>query len=263
MLSLFFALPVYAHEYWIEPKAYVLPSNSTVTASLFNGQNFKGAEFAFFPKNFRRFDMALGDRIEPVPGRLGDTPALAMKPLGEGLHVALFESSGSTVYYKEYETFSKFITHKNFPGALERHAARGLPQLGFVEYYTRYSKALIAVGSGTGQDRIYGLETEIVALKNPYTDDLSQGFPVKVLYQGAPRAGVQVEYFDKPAVGEVVVTLHRTNAEGIALLPVAPGHSYLVDAVVLREPAVGSPAEAQKAVWETLWAALTFAVPVK
>lgn len=261
ILSLLFAWPAYAHEYWIEPKIYVVPTDTTLTAGLFNGQKFKGGEYAFFPKNFRRFDMALGERVEPVPGRLGDTPALAMQPLGQGLHAALYESAGDTVYYREFAAFARFVTHKNFPGVFARHAKRGLPQAGFIEYYTRHAKALMAVGNGEGQDRAYGLETEIVALKNPYTDDLSQGLPVKVLYQGKPRADVQVEYFDKNAAGDVVVSLHRTNADGVAILPVTPGHSYLVDAVVMREPAAGSAAEAQKAVWETLWAAMTFAVP--
>jgi hypothetical protein len=55
------------------------------------------------------------------------------------------------------------------------------------------------------------------------------------------------------------ITLHRTDADGIASLPVK-GFSYLVDAVVLREPTAELAAEAEIA-WETLWAALTFGVP--
>lgn len=261
LVSFLFATTASAHEYWLEPPAYVLPADSTVTAGLFNGQIFKGMEFAFLPKNFRRFELAQGDRIEPVKGRLGDIPALAMPPLGEGLHVALYKSSGDMVMYKDMAAFGRFVTHKNFPAALARHADRRLPLQDFREYYTRHAKSLIAVGNGAGQDRAFGMETEIVALKNPYTDDISQGLPVKVLYQASPRADVQVEYFDKNAAGEVVVTLHQTDAEGVALLPVTPGHSYLVDAVVLREPAAGSAATTKGAVWESLWAALTFAMP--
>jgi hypothetical protein len=55
------------------------------------------------------------------------------------------------------------------------------------------------------------------------------------------------------------ITLHRTDADGIASLPVKAG-CYLVDAVVLREPTAELAAEAEIA-WETLWAALTFGVP--
>ncbi len=231
-----------------------------MTAGLFNGQKFAGVEFPFIPERFSRFDLTLGDQVVPVAGRLGDVPALNMPHLGEGLHVAIFESSGDVVNYEDFAVFTRFVQHKDFPGALERHAARGLPEGGFREFYTRHAKALIAVGAGAGQDRVFGLETEIVALKNPYTDDVSGGLPVQVFYQGRPRADTQVELFAKAPDRTVTVTLLRTDAEGIALLPVAPGNSYLADAVVLREPDAETAA-AQDAVWESLWAALTFAVP--
>jgi len=50
------------------------------------------------------------------------------------------------------------------------------------------------------------------------------------------------------------------NSAGVALVPVLAGHAYMLDAVVLREPSAVL-AEQTGAVWETLWANLTFAVP--
>ena len=52
----------------------------------------------------------------------------------------------------------------------------------------------------------------------------------------------------------------QTDDNGVATFPVRPGYSYMVDAVVLREPS-DRLAEQFGAVWETLWANLTFAVP--
>lgn len=261
LLAFMLTLPAHAHEYWVEPKSYVLPSAETVTAGLFNGQNFMGGEFTYFPKEFTRFELALGDQVVPVPGRMGDRPALAMPPLGEGLHAVLYESAGDELVYTDFAAFTRFVTHKSFTGTFARHAARGLPQVGFTEFYTRHAKALFAVGTGTGADRAYGLQTEIVALKNPYTDDVSQGLPVRVLYRGKPRVDAQVEVFNRDASRVVTITKQRTDANGEAIIPVMRGHTYLVDAVVLREPEAGSPALENGAVWETLWAALTFAVP--
>jgi hypothetical protein len=259
-LCLILAGPARSHEYWIEPVTYTVPENSIVAAALFNGQNFSGTEFPFLPQAFARFEIALADRVVPVSGRLGDRPALQMPPLGEGLHVAIFETPGDKVEYTDFARFKGFVEHKDFRGALADHAARGLPETGFSEFYTRHSKALIAVGHGAGTDRAFGLETEIVALANPYTDALGGRMPVRVLYQGAPRADAQVELFAKAPDGTVAVTLHRTDADGVARLPVAAGHSYLVDAVVLREPSAALAA-GRGVVWESLWAALTFALP--
>lgn len=255
------ALPASAHELWIEPVDYTVAPDSVVEATLVNGQSFGGTAIAYFPTRIARFALALGDAEAAVAGRPGDSPALSMPPLGEGLHVALYQSAGDILTYDSYAVFARFVEHKDFPGRIHRdHRDRGLPEEGFREYYTRFSKALIAVGAGEGADRSVGFETELVALLNPYTDDLAGGMPVQAFYQGAPRVDAQVELFDKAPDGTVAITYHRTDDQGIALLPVVAGHSYLVDAVVLREPSEPLAAETG-AVWESLWAALTFAVP--
>jgi hypothetical protein len=257
--------PVVAHELWIEPDAYIVAEENVVTARLVNGQNFDGMEIRFFPKQFVRFTLSLGDTEMQVSGRIGDSPALAMPTLGEGLHIATYQSSGDVVSYADIEKFARFVEHKDLSHALgtdvlARHAARNLPQTNFSEYYTRYSKALIGVGNAQGADRRMGLETELVALTNPYTDDLSGGMKVQLFWNEAPRADAQVELFAKAPDGVVTVTLHRTDASGVVSLPVSAGFSYLVDAVILREPS-GTLSGDRDVAWESLWAALTFAVP--
>ena len=142
----------------------------------------------------------------------------------------------------------------------DAHLARALPESAFVEAYTRYVKSLIGVGNSAGDDRRLGLPIEIVALDNPYTADVSAGLRVQVFEDEAPRDYGQVELFDKAPDDTVTITLHRTDVNGVAILPVIAGHSYLVDAVMLREPAPG-PATESGAVWESLWASLTFGIP--
>ena len=74
------------------------------------------------------------------------------------------------------------------------------------------------------------------------------------------RADTQLEIFDKAPDDTVVITTTRTDSDGIAVVPVIAGHSYMLDAVVLREPSA-ELASGTEAVWETLWANLTFGVP--
>lgn len=247
-----------AHEFWIDPMAYEVPSGGTLVAALRVGETFAGAEQSYLERNFSRFDMRCGDTLDPVPGRAGDRPALNVAAPRDGLCVIVHQTKDYTLTYTQWQKFVNFVEHKDFEGVLDRHAERGLPESGFVELYSRYAKSLIAVGDGAGADTEVGLVTEIVAEANPYTDDVTGGLPIQVLYNGAPRVDAQVELFARPPEGEVEVTLHRTDAEGRVTLPVQPGYSYLADAVVLRplEP------EAEKdPVWESLWASLTFAVP--
>ncbi len=249
-----------AHEFWIDVERYQIDAQEAITGALRVGQRFVGIEMAYLPNTFRRFEIAQGETVVPVEGRLGDRPALAQAAPGEGLAVVVHVTTDSTVIYREFTKFEEFVRHKDAEWTLEEHKARGYPTDRFVEGYSRYAKALVAVGDGRGADRRFSLETEIVALANPYTDDLSDGFPVEVLYRGEPRVDTQLEIFDRAPDRTVTVTTVRTDDAGRARVPVKAGHVYMLDSVVLRDPE-GPLAERPDIYWESLWANLTFAVP--
>lgn len=247
-----------AHEFWIDPLAFQLPEGAPLVANLRVGEMLEGPAYPYIERNFTRFDLVQGDAVTPVAGRAGDNPALNMVAPDSGLTVVVHSTRDYSLNYSAWEKFVAFCEHKDFTWALAEHDARGLPRTGFKEQYVRHAKSLIALGDGLGADRAVGLETEIVALANPYTDDMTAGLPVQVLYQGAPRAMAQVELYAQAPDGTVTVALFTTDAQGLATLTVDPGHRYLADAVVLRAM---TPASQGDPVWETLWASLTFAVP--
>ena len=258
-LLLVLATPVTAHELWIEPLEWQPTADDSLAADLVNGEFFEGNQLALIRSWYERFDVVLGDKVVPVEGRMGSLPALGQPVLGDGLHVVVYKSEYSEVTYQDYAKFLKFAAHKDLGDIDAQHKARALPQVGFKEIYTRYSKALIGVGTGVGADKREGLATEIVALDNPYAGPIT-AMRVQVFYGDAVRANEQVELYEKAADGTVVVTLHRTDAEGVAVLPVRPGYEYMADAVIMRVPS-DALAATYSAAWETLWANLTFAVP--
>lgn len=251
-----------AHEFWIDPVAFHVSVETPVVADLRVGQLYNGSAQSYFPKNFRQFEIAQGDARVAVEGRLGDRPALSQAFEKEGLVVLLHVTTDFRLAYDDFGKFRSFVIHKDAEWVLETHETRGLPEKGFGEAYSRYAKSLVAIGDGAGHDRVFGLETELVAGANPYTEDLSGGMPVSLLYEGSPRANAQIEVFEKDAAGEVRIFTVKTDAEGRAVVPVSPGNRYMLDAVVLREPAPTIASELN-AVWESLWANLTFEVPAR
>lgn len=258
-LTLCSTTAAFAHEFWISPQDYQVAQGAPIIAALRVGQNFKGASYAYLPPEFERFDLVQGEDVRVVEGRIGDRPALDMEVGKEGLWIIVHETRDDTLRYSEPDKFVNFTTHKDFPEVVELHTARGLPLVGFSEAYRRFGKSLVAVGGGAGQDREVGLRTEIVARANPYTDDLSDGLAIDVLFEGAPRGDVQVEVFARYGPEDVRISTQRTDVNGRVIISVEPGVEYLLDAVVML------PLEPQDAakdpVWESLWASLTFKTP--
>lgn len=210
---------------------------------------------SYLPPKFRRFDYIFDGRMGQVPGVMGDRPALRMSAPGDGLLIIVHQTSNSTITWDTWEEFVAFVEHKDAMWTLEAHDARGLARESVSEIYSRYAKSLIAAGDGAGSDRVTGLLTEIVAEENPYTDDMSDGIDVRVLYEGEPRVDEQLEVYEKATDGTVNVFTLKTDADGRVTVPVKPEHRYMLDSVVLREP------ETSDFAWESLWANLTFEVP--
>lgn len=248
--------PVLSHEFWIAPEKYQVASDTPVVARLRNGQNFRGAEQPYLDHRIARFEVRKAGDVQPYQGRMGDMPAFAADRLAEGLAVIVHQTQPQRLTYETWEDFQAFADEKGFGDIGLQHRALGLPEAGFAEQYTRHAKALVAIGDGTGQDRPAGLETEIVARANPYTDDLSHGLPVQLLYQGNPRPRAQLTVFAMAPDANVTVTELLSDNRGQVAVPVIPGYRYLLDAVVLRPAPEGADY-----VWESHWASLTFAVP--
>ncbi|MFK7877811.1 MAG: DUF4198 domain-containing protein [Paracoccaceae bacterium] len=257
LLMLTSVVPAVSHEFWISPRGYTFALGAELRAEFRNGENFNGNQLAYFDRSSKRLQIAGPAGLQNILSRNGDRPAIAYQTTKPGLHILLHETSQSRITYKTPEKWAKFLRHKDLEQAASSHAARGLPPKGFREGYSRHVKSLVAVGHGVGADQEFGLETEFVALTNPYGDDFSGTMTVQLLYQGKPRPDTQVELFERPPSGKVKIRKLRTNSKGVASFATQPGYVYLADSVVLREP-LGTD---KKIVWETLWAALTFKVP--
>lgn len=248
-----------SHEFWISPEAYQVEQGAPLLAHFRVGENFKGSAYSYLERNTARFEVVMGGQSFDHGAVIGDRPALSRSVPGQGLAIVVHETTDSALTYRDWAKFVNFVESKDLGDALTRHQDRGLPETGFIETYRRYAKSLIAVGHGDGVDQNMGLDTEIIALANPFAPSLGDTLPVKVLLYGTPRADAQVEVFERQPDGSVTAFLRRTNGDGVAILPVKPGHEYQVDSVVLE---ARDTTDALSAVWHSMWANLTFAVPL-
>ncbi|MGI9402303.1 MAG: DUF4198 domain-containing protein [Rhizobiaceae bacterium] len=266
--------PAKSHELWISPEKYLVSSDEPITAHIRIGERFEGPSYPFVEMNFNRFEIAGGSQTEAVTGRIGDSPALNQKAGQPGLNVIVYETTANFVTYSDFEKFRNFVTHKGYPGIIDRHNQLGLPQTGFKERYFRYAKSLVGVENGAGEDREFGLETEIVVLKNPYSSDLSNSLPVQIFYQGEPRTNAQVEVFERALVTNdanrketengVKISVYQADSDGKATIPVRQGHEYLIDSVIIRPviPTEDKEKGSNSPVWESLWASMTLEIPL-
>lgn len=255
---------VNAHEFWIEPKKFIVKSSEKISGNLFVGQLMKGVSYGYYPKNFKRFEIKTNNDVKSLNGKIGDKPAIKIPAQGDSLVTIIHVTNNNTVLYNNWISFDKFLTEKNLTSVRAQHLQSNFPKTQFKEMYSRYAKALIGSGTSVGMDKKTGLEVELVLKENPYTHDLTNGLTIELFYKGRPRVDTQIEVFSRDTHKMVTKKIISTNARGQATIQVKRKTDYMINAIVMRQPTFDETAiknSTKPILWESLWASTSFTVP--
>jgi uncharacterized GH25 family protein len=255
------ALGAQAHEFWIQPHKYRLEDGNRIVADVRVGMDFGGNALAFIPNQINAFNITDADGTHKVEGRIGDIPSVNIIPTADGRQILNLFSTSSKLTWDEFQKFDDFVNLHGMGWVLERHAERGLPETGFKEAYTRFVKSLVAVGNGAGADHFTGMFFELVAGRNPYTDDMSAGMPITVLFKGEPLPDKQVDLFYRDFNGDLTRLSVQSDANGLAIIPNIGDGEYMVNVVHMIEPFPEDQASTGIS-WHSLWGSITFAIGV-
>ncbi|MEM0900545.1 MAG: DUF4198 domain-containing protein [Pseudomonadota bacterium] len=260
--ALFFCEHGLAHEMWLQPQNFQIAADEMIDVDIIVGEDFAGTSYGFSPNNFRRLEVSKDGDRKDVGSEVGAKPAVSEVPFGPGLHVVTYQSANLVTSYSTVERFGRFLESKGLGEFTAKHEALNLEPGRFREVYSRYAKSLIAVDGGEGQDNSQNLTVEFTALANPYTDDLKDGLNFSLTKFGEPWSDQQVLVLEKPTGADAASRSLKikTDGDGQLTIDVKPGHTYLLDVVHIRRPSE-ELAASLNAVWETLWASITFEVP--
>ena len=243
-----------AHEVWIEPVRFQAPLASKIVAQLKIGGAFKGDLLPYIPSEIVAAHVTDGQGKRPLPGLVGDIPAIFVAPRHPGLHVVSYFTTPQRLTYKDPKKFPTFLKNQGLDGTLDAHKKRGLDVVGFTEAYSRCAKTLITRGGAAGADSPAGMPFELIAEANPYTAIAPlKVLPVRLLWQGQPHVNGQIAVFRKGEPEPVAKV--RTDGDGRADIPLSAEGVYLLNAVKMI-PWDEKPGDK----WHSYWASLTFEV---
>ncbi len=248
-----------AHEFWIEPESHRVAPGEAIRADLKVGKMLKGDYFPYLKKRFLSYRVTVGARTVDVQNYEGASPSLDITADQPGLRIITYHSTADRLVYRDWQKFLTYAEQEGMMWAVEAHKARGLPESGFSEIYSRGAKALVQVGKADAadRDRAVGLPLELIAGENPFADKTPTELPVQLLWRGQPIGDTQISIFRNN--GTITRQIVRTDATGRAMIPLNGGGRFLLNAIHLQ-PVAASDAKDD---WESHWASLTFAVTAK
>ncbi len=245
------ALPLRAHDFWIEPSTYRPAPGQRVTLRARVGMSFLGDPVPRDESLLVRFVAVASDgEQQPVPGVPGNDPAgIAQAPTSGSLLIA-YQSRGSVAEL----TADKMALYADQEGVASQLPVGWQRKPLLRDRFARSVKSLLVVAGsgGAGYDQVVGLPLELVPLADPAALGAGGPLPLRLLWLGQPAADIQVTALSRLDPGRPIAA--RTNAAGEATLTLPRGGEWLVKAVKIL-PAAGEDG----ADFASVWAALTFA----
>lgn len=251
------ALPLTAHDFWIEPATFRPARDARVALDLRVGEKFAGDEVPRRAGKIESFTSWNGGTSAPVAGIEDKAPAGIFRASAPGLTWIAYRSR-TTPIELEAVKFEKYLHEEGLEHVIALRAQRGETERPGKELYSRCAKALLVVQGApgekvphTGFDQVLGLALELVPVEDPAALHAGDTLTVRVLHAGKPLANALVGARAK-ADAEHETRL-RTDAEGRVTFTLATSGPTLVRVVHMFAAQPGSGAD-----WESLWASLTF-----
>lgn len=249
------AVPLAAHDFWLQPSSFTPPADTVVRIQLRVGDEFPGEPIARNAANIESFFVHGPDGRHPVAGQNGMDPAGLLRVTTGGTYLVGYRSRPAPVNLAA-PAFEQYLKEEGLEAIIEVRAKNDQSQAPGRERFSRSVKSLLHVGAAppTGHETVLGLTLELVPEVHPSAlpPDGRMGF--RLLYRGQPLEGALVVAIPQSVAGPAgrVRRQARSSENGRVVLPLAPG-AWTVKAVHMVAAPKGSGAD-----WESIWTSFTF-----
>jgi uncharacterized GH25 family protein len=259
-LLLLSAVAAAAHDMFVQPARFFADENADVFVRVMNGT---------FSRSENSIDRArLADVSVVSPGgrqhvdtalwsAAGDTSTFTVRTGAAGTYV-IGVSTRPNVIALEAKAFNQYLSEDGIPDVLVARRRSGELGRPARERYSKHVKALIQVGGARSEHFAseLGYPAEIVPLENPYKLRPGGVLRVRTLVDGKPAANQYVLFGGRtPAAARIAQRSIRSNAEGIALVPLRARGTWYVKFINMARLEGDTAAD-----YESKWATLTFQV---
>ncbi len=249
--------PARAHDFWLEPEKFEAMPGEAIAVYFTIGHAGEHEAWNLRREKVAALKSCLGAQCLPQPPVIPNSPEQRGRAIvsleAAGTHVLAFESRHS-LSELDGAAFTDYAQKEGLTAILEDRAARNVTGAPGRELYSRRAKALIRVGTADPGDvsAAVGHTLEIIPDKNPYALKAGERLPVRVLFNGAPLAGVTID-FDDLSDRQDPLQSAATDGQGAASFAIEGKGPFKLMAIW------GKPiSDRSEADYETIFASLTF-----
>ena len=257
LLSVSVAAPVLAHDLYLLPRIFHVKAGQQLRVAFHNGDSFPESEVAPKPPRLQSAQILGHAATVPVSGLkvAGKETLGQVKVPGTGSLLLSVRTIPNSIELAPPK-FLDYLKEEGLQEVIEWRSKNGENEKPGRERYTKFAKSLLQSGAS---DSFYShsldFPIEIIPLADPYAIHAGGNLPVRVMFQGKPAAGLQLETAWASGTEHKTIVVGKTGANGEISVPLPKAGLWRLHSLKMErcaEPAVAD--------WESSWASLTFEI---
>lgn len=254
LISLSFLLN--GHEFWLQPKRFIIKPGEAVGIKFQVGENFTGENWEGNKSSAQQLRLFYKDVDDDLINLLGDSTrgdSLKLQFFDEGTVMIAFQSTNKFIQIAP-DSFLMYLKEDGIQNAIDFRAEKGLTDSMGREYNQRSVKTIFQVGKvkDSAYNRKTGLPLDIIPLSHPYALQKGQKLPVKILFKDSLLVNNMVRVWHKHNGKTEASTLY-TDADGRLQVPVSLAGEWMLSVVKMEPLADSSGAD-----WQSYRGSLTW-----
>lgn len=256
VITLLIVVPVFAHEFWLEPQQYIFSRGQEINIRLRVGEGFKGENWSGSREKVNFLNLYYGDVVdsslnEHISDEKGDS--LQFSIFEEGTAMVVFNNVNSFIEL-EPKKFEEYLAEDGLANAVDYRKQHGETDSVGREYYQRSVKTIVQVGAV--KTDVYKKQTplplDITPLSHPYLVTGMQQMKMKILFNRKPLANHKIRVWHKMPDG-VADSSYTSDDNGIISFTMEPKGEWMVSCVNMIR--LENDAKAQ---WQSYWGSCTW-----
>ena len=266
LITLFFVIPVQAHEFWLTPVTAPLVAGESARLTLRVGEYFEGDIVGFSASHtlaLRRYSAAGSTDLRALLPGAAVVPALLVPMPTPGTHMVIFNNQPSIISLPA-GTFNAYLHEEGLDFIKAQREAAGNAEKAGRERYRRFVKTLIRIkpatdaipSAATRPDTTHaaltGQRLEILPMTDPLGLAPGDVLSVRVEFDGKPLAGALLKAWHRRG-GQTLIIRAKTAADGSASFDLPYAGPWMIS-VVHMVPVIG----VKDVDWDSMWSNLSF-----
>ncbi len=257
---------VIAHDFWLIPEFFNIPSGLGIHVYANNGSVFPESLNAVDPGRISYAKIVGKNKTVDISNMktIENSLVLDVKPPSDGQWIIGVQTKPRTIDMTGKE-FNEYLDHDGIPNVYDIRKKRGELDKAVTEFYQKSAKTIIQCGNGGPKawSQILGHYIEFVPLSDPAEIKAGDTLRFKLLFHGKPladaiissgHAGIQSHTH---ASGEEHTHAHnyRTDSDGVVGVKVTEKGKWYIETTYMVE----TP-DKEEYDWHSFWATMTFEV---